>query len=373
MLTIVQSPCQNECAYECIEFEDGYYCDPSALRLKDEISLIDSLTVSGDSLTTEYVQEFAWTARRNLTLAVLLNPELVDDNDIMEEFMERDDSLYAKFASIEYALYNPNLDLTETIVEIQNLCLEMDSISNLIDYNDSLFFTGISSLDSLDILDENEDLRSQINVINLDVDSIRDELFDSYQNNLSLIQEQNESLSSLVNEIYEVNEYEINKIGLKMELEFRDSLTTEEIEIVSAIAFQCIYEGGKAVSRARNLYHVHINDSIEFDDSTICASSSRLAFDELETEKNQSVEKMKIYPNPANNVVSLECITNSDYCGNIIVDVLDLTGRKVLSKSIGDFNGVISLDISKLDGGIYLLTIQSKDKIIEFHKLDIVR
>lgn len=82
---------------------------------------------------------------------------------------------------------------------------------------------------------------------------------------------------------------------------------------------------------------------------------------------------MKIYPNPANNVVYLECITNSDYCGNVMVDVLDLTGRKVLSKSMGDFKGTMLLDISKLDGGIYLLTIQLKDKMIEFHKLDVVR
>jgi len=149
-------------------------------------------------------------------------------------------------------------------------------------------------------------------------------------------------------------------------------LTTEEVEWVSNISFQCIYQGGKAVSRARNLYHIYINDSIEFDDSTICASSSRIG-DVITVPKNQNNEKIKIYPNPTDNFVTLECVNTSGECENIILEIFDFAGRLVMSKSIFDINGTKLIDVTILEPGVYIMKVKSKSNVMAFHKLNIVR
>lgn len=65
---------------------------------------------------------------------------------------------------------------------------------------------------------------------------------------------------------------------------------------------------------------------------------------------------LKIYPNPANEYLKLE----SPYYGNFIIQIFDVMGRKIFSKSV-ETNETI--DISNIPNGTYLITLKTKKNI----------
>lgn len=87
----------------------------------------------------------------------------------------------------------------------------------------------------------------------------------------SFIMSENNALSSSL--IYEQNEINVNNIYLStIAVNQADSIINYSTQLYN-IANQCALSGGSAVYSARSLYHL-INDSIIFDDTRICNSSS---------------------------------------------------------------------------------------------------
>ncbi len=70
-------------------------------------------------------------------------------------------------------------------------------------------------------------------------------------------------------------------------------------------------------------------------------------------------EALYVYPNPATNAISF------DYYGNsmqeTVITVTDITGRKVIRKSLGKMNGAqkADVDVSTLTNGIYMVELNS--------------
>ena len=66
----------------------------------------------------------------------------------------------------------------------------------------------------------------------------------------------------------------------------------------------------------------------------------------------------KMYPNPANLKVWFE-LNNNKAKGDFVVDVYDVTGRKVLNENLGQFENqeLRSMDVSRLKSGIYLVRV----------------
>jgi hypothetical protein len=62
---------------------------------------------------------------------------------------------------------------------------------------------------------------------------------------------------------------------------------------------------------------------------------------------------VSVYPNPAANVLSVNC---EDVDGEIMVSMTDLTGKQVLAQSAR--GGKLALDVSTLSSGSYILTVQ---------------
>ncbi len=328
--------------------------------------------MKGDSLTTEYVEEFLWQTRRDLYSDLLLNPSLQDSSSVMEDFVVHHvDSTYAQFAILENNLSNPYVEEMSAFDQVKSYYASIDSLFIQIRQNDSLYFTGLSSLDSLEVLNRNSELRLQIDsIINLskDFDILMRSAFEgviesAYEYNLGL------SGSSLP---YENNEFQLNSIGLTMKLENRDTLTEDEVEIIESIASQCIYEGGKVVIRARNLYHFYINDSIDFEDSTFCGYSYRSAHHIAENQYIIS-NAIHIYPNPANNLLTLVYTGDTNGGSSINLSIFDPTGRSVLNKSLNGTTGRYYIDISELNEGIYFVKAQTTNGTKLDHKLVIIR
>jgi hypothetical protein len=86
---------------------------------------------------------------------------------------------------------------------------------------------------------------------------------------------------------------------------------------------------------------------------TVTQAASTTGIDELGGNKDFS-----LYPNPASDRVWF-VLDNKDAKGDFVVDVFDITGRKLISQNLGQYNNQEkkSLSVSGLKSGVYLVKI----------------
>jgi len=75
---------------------------------------------------------------------------------------------------------------------------------------------------------------------------------------------------------------------------------------------------------------------------------------------NAVQEQFFIYPNPANNLISVHL----PYMDSVEVSIISITGKELLSRQI---NQTANLDISRLPAGLYTVSISSEDNSIMSH------
>lgn len=66
----------------------------------------------------------------------------------------------------------------------------------------------------------------------------------------------------------------------------------------------------------------------------------------------------RMFPNPANDKVQF-VVNNKEAKGDFMVDVFDITGRKILSQKLGQYTPLetVSLPVSSLKAGVYLVKV----------------
>ncbi len=102
---------------------------------------------------------------------------------------------------------------------------------------------------------------------------------------------------------------------------------------------------------------------IQFTDK-LCNFSNMMGIDESALKENL----VRIYPNPANDILNVEFKTESDEARFVITDVL---GQLVLDKGVmkQDSRESGQLDVSELKKGIYFLKVFDKEKLIGIEKI----
>jgi hypothetical protein len=368
----IGSSCTN-CTFDCDD-SPQWVCDGGPyIYERTSVTVLDSMIVNGDSLSELWVEETIRQSRRILYEVLLSNDTLREGNQLLEDFFtDHADSAYAKFAEIRYilstviesnqSLYNSALSLSQ----------ERDSIMVLLQVNDSIFCNGISGNDSLDLLDENESLRNMIYEIELELEPLEEQLKDSIDATVLSVSQLNDVLESVSDFDSELNEYHVNKISFDIYLEERDTLKANEISILENIIFQCPSSGGKAVFEARGLYNRFVNDSIDFDDDSLCVPPSRLMATVIDSPEPSKKAFCKIYPNPTNETLLVEIlIEDTDDALRLILT--DISGRKVMEVELEVNSSTSMVDVSKLKEGVYLCKIQHGGKEILYNKLVIVR
>ncbi|MRI02522.1 T9SS type A sorting domain-containing protein [Kriegella sp. EG-1] len=76
---------------------------------------------------------------------------------------------------------------------------------------------------------------------------------------------------------------------------------------------------------------------------------------------NQTL-KIKVFPNPATNVVNILGLKNSIKAN---ISISDAYGNKVLEHQWGIKNNALNIPISSLNPGIYIATIRSQEQQIQ--------
>jgi hypothetical protein len=119
-------------------------------------------------------------------------------------------------------------------------------------------------------------------------------------------------------------------------------------------AQQCPSSGGEAVFRARELIRL-VNDSIEYDDASVCAQMGIYRKKQIAEEKNQTIDLLLI-PNPAKEQVQL-ILTGFKPHKELLVTIHDLTGRLLEQKSISTKLISVFLNTASLLNGIYVVDV----------------
>ncbi len=73
------------------------------------------------------------------------------------------------------------------------------------------------------------------------------------------------------------------------------------------------------------------------------------------SEVNKSSESMQVFPNPANGIITVQLAGKERV--NLILDVIDVNGRKVISRKDLNKSPAIQLDVSRLNKGLYIIRI----------------
>ena len=79
----------------------------------------------------------------------------------------------------------------------------------------------------------------------------------------------------------------------------------------------------------------------------------------LETQYLEFSDDVKIFPQPAKNVVNISSVNSISS-----VSVLDITGKSISNTSFSKNKNNVTIDISTLDAGVYLVSVVLNDKVI---------
>ncbi|MGB5500452.1 MAG: T9SS type A sorting domain-containing protein [Maribacter sp.] len=80
------------------------------------------------------------------------------------------------------------------------------------------------------------------------------------------------------------------------------------------------------------------------------------------THLNTSTQKVKVFPNPATNVVNILGLKNSNKADILVTDVY---GNVMLNHHWKIKNNALNIPIVTLDTGIYMVTIRSQEQYIQ--------
>jgi len=83
---------------------------------------------------------------------------------------------------------------------------------------------------------------------------------------------------------------------------------------------------------------------------------------QTETAKKEGVVKVKVFPNPATNVINILGLQNSTRAE---ITVSDSYGNTVLEHRWAIRNNALNIPISSLNSGIYIITIRSQEQKVQ--------
>ncbi|MCZ2276309.1 MAG: T9SS type A sorting domain-containing protein, partial [Bacteroidia bacterium] len=139
---------------------------------------------------------------------------------------------------------------------------------------------------------------------------------------------------------------------------------------ILTVAQQCPYAGGTSVYRARVLISL-INDSIEYDDSYVCAQAGYYRKKQDVTSQAGKEIRLKIIPNPAN--TEAEIVFENMYDGMCNLSIADMYGKILMTRSFDCREKKQKLSLSAFAPGVFLVKAGFENKKPELNKLVIVR
>ena len=174
--------------------------------------------------------------------------------------------------------------------------------------------------------------------------------------------------------LIEQNLQHFNQIWLTYQLNQQTAFTTDQIDSLEVLAFQCPAEGGPAVIRARAtlenrfiLTYEEESPWYEFPDD--CEISSERTVNPLPIPQGIA-DQLTPYPNPTAGRLNLRYPLGAD---DLSVKIVDLFGRKLRSLALDQELTAMSIDLSNIPEGMYLIIWQQGNKVLKSDKIMVTK
>jgi hypothetical protein len=327
-------------SFDCLQSQT---CN-SALAGGDDGEMFRQLVVNDSAVSTVFIEESKEIAKQ-LVYKELINDSIFINNDYLQFVAANENSTIGK-------LYSVNEQLTSLFKSDSTTLFNIDSLQDQLSiWTDSLHSINLalsiqqdSILDSLKsiVVDQMEFQRNEIS-----------DLLNQHLTNVSSGQSQSLQENNTISPTIapQLNEQYINDVYVRFKSQGRIILLQEYNGLLS-VAQQCPSSGGEAVFRARELIKL-VNDSIEYDDASVCAQMGIYRKKQLTTEKNQAINLLLI-PNPAKEQVQLVSSGFLPY-NELKITIHDLEGRLLIEKSVRTKLISVVLNTTTLSNGIYVV------------------
>jgi hypothetical protein len=306
--------------------------------------------------TTAYTEESKWMLEKNLIQLLMKDSLLLIDNSFFDFYHNNNFISTKQLLALE-----DSLRAAATQASLGNSIL--DSIAlNILYWQEQALDSALAeeATTQLILLQENYNQFYEVNnALTQQIKSERKEMF------LRAI-DRNESIQPANNN--EVLEKTVNDIYFRTAAYGIDTLTASDLRVLQTIIHLCPQAGGNAVYRARAIYEM-INDSVEYDDSTICrvAGYYRTAMQEITEQINYvpkvvAAEKFEftVFPNPIKSELNL--LFNKNTSGTIKIN--DALGKLVYSGTMNNEVSKYLIDLKHLSTGIYIITFSNNKEFI---------
>ena len=214
-----------------------------------------------------------------------------------------------------------------------------------------LFAYGISSEDSVQWTHERTDILDDLEVNLTNLDSLQQVVQTERKTALLAIGATLTNLPDTTN--YEYCEKTVAALFLQMVLADSVVFSASQINELDSIAHLCPLSEGEAVLRARSMLAAYDTTQRVYDDEMACESS--LPRHAAQKVQKSLLSRYKIYPNPAQDVLILEYINNSevgDHC-----KLFNPVGQLMREINLPNLKGTARLEVSNLPEGMYYIAI----------------
>ena len=163
-----------------------------------------------------------------------------------------------------------------------------------------------------------------------------------------------------------------NSAGTQVAIAARTGTRNESFSYTAApgVYYVEVYGANAAANNATRCYTLRVALGTAARDNIAIGRNESLSPDAGQlTNESEAAQAVEIFPNPISNELLVKLIAIE---GKSVIDVFDLTGKKVASSTIITKAGSIStnkIDMSKNTKGIYLVRITNKETIIHQGKI----
>lgn len=257
--------------------------------------------------------------------------------------MERDIALHFAVSESVQSELQGNIGLFDTKVEIlSNIEIQLPTASGQT-YVDLLAERNVQ-LEEIDVLTESDEL-------------ILNGIKSQRASNVEILQSNNASI--VTDYGYEQNEKDFHQIFIATVGSGSDDFTAFQIEALTSIANQCPATGGNAVFKARSLLAAASQIEQSYDDVQLCGPKL-LKGNAVLLDYTDSNPSVSLFPNPGKDKLTLKWQSLDGTVG--AVTLTDIMGRIVLKSSLDVKAGILELNLSALEPGIYTCKILVDEK-----------
>jgi hypothetical protein len=325
---------------------------------ESKITYTDTLIVYDSIQAAQFEQELKYFTGRDLLVKLFKFDSLRNDNGIFESYY------LSKYNSTAGVLTDIGLKLRPDLSLHQNLS------SNFIQIN-----SAMDSLILLDSLIENGNsgvLQSRIALIASlrQLGVINSELINSSHLEIDSTYLIAKALNDAISNFNDIELYEkaVNDFHVQFHDKQINQVDSNALNNLLFISSLCPYAYGQSVYRARSEL-IRFNIESNWDDKYNCA-----VLGYLRQAQNQQIDTLSnimqlgIFPNPSHAELFVSYPVESG-----LIEIMDLSGRLVLSHRVFFTDGITNLNTSPLQTGIYTISLKGNNFTSPHAKFSIIK